>query len=288
MINAQALLQGMQHPKNAQGWGLQAISTFKDKGTGSAINPAISGVSASYVNFNYTKFVLDINSTTIDFANSSPYGKYGISISSLNYGQWDEKDEQGNKIGTFGVNDLYTRVNWANQIKGNLYSGINLSYGFSRLYDYTANYLTGGMGIIYQTKSDITLGLSAVNFVLSGKSYVKKEKLESILVLGASKKLAYLPMRIGIDAIRTSSQNFYFNLGGLLSLERLFITWGISSKKQDLSTEDPVNNLIAGISGGFGINFEPYSLSFGYRNMGGMGAIFSFSINWAFTKGDDD
>lgn len=284
LTNGQALLQGMNHPLDAQGWGLQAISTFSDKGTGSALNPGITGVADNYLKFNYTNFVLDINSTSIAFANAGKYGKYEISLSSLNYGQWDEKDEQGNKLGTYNVNDLYGRLNWAGRISGNLYGGVNLIYGFSQLYNYTANYLTGGLGLIYLMEPGFVIGLSTTNNVITGKSYVKKEDLESLIVLGISKKLAHLPMRVGIDAIRTSKDRYVANLGGLLDLNKVYLTWGISTKRDDQSTEDAVVNLLAGLSGGLGVNFDVYSLSVGYRNLGGMGSIVSLSFNWKFSE----
>jgi len=288
LINAQGLLQGLSHPEDAQGWGLQAFSTFKANGTGASLNPAITGLSDNYIKFNYTNFVLDINSTSLGYLNSSKFGKYGISVRALNYGEWDKRDPNGNKTGSYGVNDIYSKIAWGFKISSQLHAGINLNYGHSSLYNYSADYLTGGLGLIYILDSDIVIGLSAINNVITGKSYSKKEELESLIILGVSKKLEYLPMRMGFDILRDSNNQYLFNLGGRLFVNKLYFLWGISSKKEGLSIEDPVNNLIAGISAGFGINFNPYSLSFGYRNLGGMGSIMSFSVNWKLKKDNNE
>ena len=284
LLNGQALLQGFSHPADASGWGQQAISTFQENVTGVVLNPAIAGISNNYLKFNYTNFVLDINSSSLAYGSSSTMGSYEIAIQTMNYGSWDHRDVEGNKLGSYSINDLYTKFTWSGELAKNFYIGINLNYSFSRLYDYTANYLAAGFGIIYTMPSGFTLGLSTINNELSGKSYVIDEKLESMIVLGISKKLDYLPMRMGLDLIRTSSDNYQANLGGKLSFQNIFLLWGISSKREDLSTEDAVQNLLAGISGGFGVNIDQYSLAFGYRNLGGVGSILSFSVNWNLSQ----
>ena len=288
LINAQGLLQGLSHPEDAQGWGLQAFSTFKANGTGASLNPAITGLSDNYIKFNYTNFVLDINSTSLGYLNSSRAGKYSISIRALNYGEWDKRDSNGNKTGSYSINDIYSKISWGFKISSNFHAGLNLNYGHSSLYNFSADYLTGGLGLIYTFGSNFTIGLSTINNGITGKSYSKHEELESLMILGLSKKLEYLPMRMGFDILRDSNNQYLFNLGGRLFINNLYFLWGISSKKEGLSTEDPVNNLIAGISAGFGINFNPYSLSFGYRNLGGMGSIMSFSVNWKLKKDNDE
>lgn len=287
LLNGQALLQGFSHPADASGWGQQAISTFQENGTGVVLNPAIAGISNNYLKFNYTNFVLDINSSSLAYGNLSKMGGYEIAVQTMNYGSWDRRDVEGNKLGSYSINDLYTKFTWSGELAKNFFIGINLNYGFSRLYDYTANYLAAGFGIIYTMPSGFTLGLSTINNELSGKSYVIDEKLESMIVLGISKKLDYLPMRMGLDLIRTSNDDYQANLGGKLSFQNIFLLWGISSKREDLITEDAVKNLLAGLSGGFGVNIDQYSLAFGYRNLGGMGSILSFSVNWNLSQDEN-
>jgi len=287
LLKGQALLQGFSHPVDATGWGQQAISTFQENGTGVVLNPALAAISNHYLKFNYTNFVLDINSTSLAYGSSSSLGSYEIAVQTMNYGSWDRRDEAGNRLGSYSINDLYTKFTWGGELAKNFYMGINLNYGFSRLYEYTANYLTAGFGIIYTMPSGFTLGLSTINNELSGKSYVIDEKLESLIILGISKKLDYLPMRMGLDLIRTSNENYHANLGGKLSFQDIFLLWGLSSKREDVSTEDAVQNLLGGISGGFGVNIDQYSLAFGYRNLGGIGSILSFSVNWDLSQGQN-
>lgn len=106
ILNAQALYQVNNYAKTASGWGMSAaISSLNNSIDGIFLNPASLANSPNFYHINYTHFILDISTTSMAVGYENKYFKYAVNLSYMNFGEFDEKDEDGNQTGTFSASD---------------------------------------------------------------------------------------------------------------------------------------------------------------------------------------
>jgi len=281
-LNAQALFQLNNHAKSASGWGVgSAISTLHNNFDGIFQNPALMAKSPKFYHLNYTDFVLDINTTSLNVGLENRFFKYSLAVSYMNFGNFTEKDIKGNTLGNFNANDKEFSLIVAKSMGDYLAFGFSGSYLNSKINNSSATTLSAAVGIqFYYPKEQLSVGLSLKNLDSQLDSYTDKtEELPNLLILGLSKKLKYLPAVISLDLLKFSNYDLIFNTGIKFNTNQyLDIMVGTSSRKFDLQNRTDLASLTAGISGGIGLNLNGFHLDMSYSSLGDAGEITSFSF----------
>lgn len=281
-LKAQALYQLNNHAKTASGWGIgAATSTLYNSFDGIFQNPALMANSPKFYHLNYTNFVLDINTTTLNVGLKNRFFNYAVSISYMNFGDFTEKDIDGNPMGEFVANDKELSLVMAKSFGHYFSFGVSGSYLNSKIDNASATNLSGSVGMqFYYPKESLSIGLSLKNIDWQLDSYAgKTETLPNLWTLGVSKKLRYLPAIICLDLLKYTDYELIFNTGVKFEANQYFdMTLGTSSRKFDLQNRTDLASLTAGISGGIGLNLRKFHLDMSYSSLGDAGEITSFSF----------
>ena len=98
-------------------------------------------------------------------------GWIGSGIQYLNYGSFDENDEVGNTIGSFGAGEFALSLGYSRKNKDNLSYGGDLKLIYSSIASYSSFAIAGDFGVFYEIpENNLSIGAS----VLSLGSQLKK------------------------------------------------------------------------------------------------------------------
>jgi len=281
--HGQALFQGLNHPINARGWGMgSATASQFNSGSGLLYNPATLARSANLWQFNYTKFVLDIYSSTGFFIYKAPIrGKIGLLMQYLDYGSFTERDRSGNETGSYSVNDLAFRLSYGFQLTRRLSIGASCGYVQSNLDALTAKALLGSFGLHYFNETNnLAIGISYHNFGKLLQGYANDEEgIPATVMIGISKKLEHLPMILSIDAYEAYQAEYVAKIGGeFLIGNYLFLRWGSSTRRFQIRGQETLKNFFASSSIGIGVNLRKIYFDLAFVGLGDTGTIASFSM----------
>ncbi len=97
-------------------------------------NPAgINFLNENPISFSFLKHLLDINSASLAYSfEFADLGRFGAGIQYINYGDFTEADELGNRTGEFGAGEIAFMLGYANELSTNFYYGTNIKFIYSR------------------------------------------------------------------------------------------------------------------------------------------------------------
>ncbi len=283
LLFAQALFQGMAQPLDARGWGMgAAVASAVKYPSGFSFNPALLANANSQWQLNYTKYVLDVKATSamLVLSNKGQSG-LGLSYGYLDYGKFTARDENASALGEYTVNDKYLRIAYGKKLTSRLNLGIAATWVNSNLADYNAQALLGAIGAnYYEPVSTFSWGIAWLNFGWLASGYLnQEEKLPSMLVLAVSKKLEHLPLIIALDLLRLQPAQYTLKLGGEFNLgQHLFLRWGTSTRRFQISSQATLLNFVAGSSLGLGVVVKNWRLDCSWLSLGPAGQVTAFSI----------
>lgn len=282
LLNGQALYQVNNHAKTASGWGMSgAVSSLNNNIDGIFLNPASLANSPNFYHANFTKFILDISTTSLGVGLENKYFKYAVNVSYMNFGDFDEKDDEGNETGNFSASDKEISFSIAKKLGNYISAGFTSAIINSNIQNYSSNTITNGFGIQYfHPEQNLAIGVGFKNFDYQLSSYDEiEEEMPNLAILGISKKLQYLPATISFDLLSYQDSDIMYNAGVKFqpnSLLRIFI--GTGSKKFELQNQSNLSSLISGISLGAGIQINNMNFDASYSSLGDAGHITSFSF----------
>ena len=168
-------------------------------GSPALLNEQMDGrLSVSYVGY-----VADIKQSTAAYVfNTARYGRFGVGVTYLNYGDFQSFDPAGNSLGNFGVNEYTLGLSDA-YTKGDFTYGLTARLAVSSI---AGSRSVGGVadaGILYKNpKQDFTLGLTAKNLGYQFTPYPGTERglLPLDVQLGTTIKPEHMPVRFSIIA----------------------------------------------------------------------------------------
>lgn len=167
-------------------------------------NPAaLSDTMSNRVGFTYRNLYADIGYNNFVGAISSPKigGAWGLSVSGISYGDFDEYDHLGNNIGTFRASENVIALTKSHKL-GNISMGLTAKFASSKIASYKSNALLFDIGGQFQHPTkELIVGLVMKNAGLSLKHY--REDLSNVLPLdlqlGASYKFEHAPLRLSLQ-----------------------------------------------------------------------------------------
>lgn len=257
-------------------------------------NPAgMYTLQGSPASFSFLKHLLDINVASVTYSqNFEGIGRFGAGIKYINYGKFPNADEFGYRNGgEYGASEAAFIVGYAGSLDNNFNYGANIKYIFSGIADRSSSALGFDLGIQYIIpEQNWAFGLAALNMGSQLTSYyTTKEKLPLDIILGISKKLQYLPLRIYLDfhKLNQESDNITgrfqsFSLGTEFNLSKVLrLRLGYDNeKRKELKIGTSAG--LAGFNVGLGALISGYNFDYGFSSLGYIGAFHRISITTTF------
>ncbi len=255
-------------------------------------NPAgLSLLNESPISFSYVKHLLDINLTSLAYSTEiEGIGRIGAAIKYINYGDFKETTEDGEIIGNFGAGDVAFIIGYSNSLDKNFFYGINGKVIYSSIAGYSSTGLAADLGLHYAFPEDeFDIGFAILNAGSQISAYeTTKESLPLDIVIGASKRLAHLPLRLSLDFHKLNekrddfgSKFRAFTVGAEFTLSKaLRLRLGYDNeKRKDLKIG--TTSGVAGLNIGVGLVISRYDFDYGFSSMGLIGGLHRISISTA-------
>jgi hypothetical protein len=279
-----------------------------------ALNPLMDG----RLSFNHDFYLAGIQHGNVAFAKQLP--KWGFTVQGgiqyVKYGDIKQADELGNITGTVKTGETAFLLGASRPLSDRFSLGLNIRYAISTLDTYHASALAADAGILYaDTTHRLTAALVLRNVGTELSTYAgTRENLPYDLQFGITKRLRYLPFRIGVmmhhlqqwniryddpnnvqndvllfgsdqtqstkgnPAIDNFFRHFVFNGEFLLGRNDVFrIRIGYNHLlKKELSVLN--YRSLAGFSGGIGLKISRFRIDAGYGAYHLAGGVFHLGI----------
>lgn len=256
-------------------------------------NPAgINYLKNTPVSFSFLKHLMDINFVSLSAShNFEGIGRFGLGLKYANYGSFSERDEFGNKLSDFSVNELAVIAGYGVKIDSNFYFGASGKLIYSGIASYSSTGAAIDLGFNYSIPSEeLNIGVSILNIGGQLSSYVNvSEDLPLDVVIGLSKRLANLPVKLYLDfhKINENKESFFerlntFTFGAEFILSQsLMLRLGYNHEKR---RELKIGNFagLAGFNAGFGLKISNYVFDYGFSSLGEIGSLHRIGINTEF------
>jgi len=255
-------------------------------------NPAgLNFLEESPASVSFVKHLMDINLFSLAFSTElNDIGRFGAAVKYINYGNFEEADEFGNVTGEFGAGELALLLGYAGTFEENFYYGANAKVIYSSIADASSSAIGVDLGVHYEfPELMLNIGASVLNLGSQLSSYIDtKEDLPLDIIVGVSKRLENLPVRLSLDFHRLNEDRdeFYqrfkgFSLGAEFYLSQVFtLQLGYDNERRsDLKIGN--SSGIAGFNGGLGVTISEYKFNYGYSSLGLAGALHRITLSTA-------
>lgn len=253
-------------------------------------NPAgINKLTGKPVSFSFLNYFSDIKLFSLAYSQEiEGIGRLAAGIKYLNYGDFVKADQNGNKLGDFGANDMAFMAGYSNELIENLLVGVNIGFVYSSISDYSSTGLFGDLGVQYLIPSQkITVGATINNLGTQLSTYNGlNESLPLNISLGVSKEMERIPLTLYLafnylnkdsDKITDNFKNF--NAGAEIRLSKSFkMRLGYNNqKRKDLKIG--TTSGLAGFNFGLGLNIKDYLLDYSFSSYGEVDSVHRFGIS---------
>jgi len=165
---------------------------------------------------NYVPYFADINWGYVAYAKKMKnFGTLAAGIHYINYGEFIEADEYGNKTGKFTAAEYAADIVWSKKIDSLWSFGLNFKPIYSVLERYTSFGVAVDLGILYYKPSKLfSAALVIKNIGTQIKPYYKGhyEKIPFDIQFGITKKLEHAPFRISFVAQHLQKPNLNYQI----------------------------------------------------------------------------
>ncbi|MEE9225418.1 MAG: type IX secretion system protein PorQ [Bacteroidota bacterium] len=252
-------------------------------------NPAgLSTLEKKQVSFGFLKHLLDVNSGYISYSQQiRNLGWFGAGIEYIHYGEFTRTDNLGNKLGTFGANDLALVLGYSNVVSGGIHYGVNGKLIYSSIADIQSSALALDAGVFYEVTPDrFAIGASILHWGRQISKYIgTREDLPLELRVGIALRPEHLPLLLNISFNRLNeeagdviSRLRAFSVGGEFTLsEAVQARIGYDNEvRKDLKIG--ISSGLAGFSLGAGVFLDPYTIDYAFNSLGKIGALHRVTI----------
>lgn len=256
-------------------------------------NPAgLSTLTTARGSLGFFKHLLDINAGYLSYAEPIPgFGSFATGIIFYNYGTFEETDDLGNVLGSFGANDIAFSIGFGNSFEENFYYGVSSKLIYSQIAGFTSAGLGADIGLLYtMPESRATVGVSVRNIGIQVSQFFdEREDLPLDVVIGGSVVPKGIPLLLSVnfhqlnDAAETIGDRFKsFSVGGEFTLGSGFqIRFGYDNvARKDLKIG--TSSGLAGFSGGVGFLIQDYRVDYALSSLGKVGNLHRVTIGTTF------
>ncbi|MEE9167045.1 MAG: hypothetical protein V3U24_06260 [Candidatus Neomarinimicrobiota bacterium] len=275
-LQAEGSYPGLEILYHVRSLSMASVGTADGSGMDMTVtNPSLLQSAKGGLLLSVMRYPADIQTEMVEWR--IPWGRRttAVSLRHLGFGTFDERDEEGVKTGQFSASETWMSVSFAQSLFRSLDVGMTGGLFLSRVQDVTATLgvLTAG-GVVTLNRYDMRVGISVRNLGVTLNSYTEYgEPVPSSLHVGLTKKLAYLPLELSVDAgWWDKGHRNIVRLGGEFTFPyNLRLRWGTSSNRFDLESNRLWQDMAAGTSLGVGFLTPNLSVDLGieYRGVGG-------------------
>ena len=196
----------------------------------------------------------------------------------FDYGLFDKTDVNGVSKGSFGYHELATSLSYAFTFS----EGVRLGGRVGRFQREADSRSQGAffydLGAVYHKPLDsLSLGVTLASLGMGDSP----EEFPVRLIIGSSKLLSHLPLRLNLDASYDFNQQVSFALGSEIFVHPDFqIRLGVSSNRLGLQTRVSAADFIAGISAGFVLNWQGMVIESASQSFGAAGWVSQLSLGY--------
>ena len=253
-------------------------------------NPAgIKLLEKTPISFSYVKHLVGINLASLAISTDwKGVGRIAGAVKYINYGTFTAADEFGNKTGEYGAGEVAFILGYANNLDENFYYGANAKFIYSKIADRYSTAAALDLGLHYAIPDDqLDFGFSILNIGTQLVSYYDaKENLPLDMVIGVSKKMQHLPLKLSLDfhSLNEKQSSFFavfgnFSVGAEFDLSKaLRLRFGYNNERR----KDLTIGSFAGLAGfniGLGALISNYRFDYGYSSLGLIGSINRISVS---------
>lgn len=243
----------------------------------------------SPISFSFVKHLLDINLFSLAFSTEfENVGRFSGGIKYINYGTFEAADEFGTRTGEFSAGELAFLVGYSGEFQENFYYGANAKVIYSSIEDQSSSAIGVDMGLHYTFPAQqINIAAAVLNLGTQISSYINtKEDLPVDVIVGVSKRLEKLPVRLSLDFHQLNKkrddflQRFKaFSVGAEFYLSKIFsLRLGYDNERRsELKVGSTAG--IAGFNAGLGILISGYQFNYGYSSLGLVGAMHRVTVS---------
>ena len=255
-------------------------------------NPAgIELLQGNPASFSFVKHLMDINLASLSYSTEfEDIGRFGAAIKYINYGNFQEADEFGTKTGEFGANEMAFVVGYANNLDENFYYGANAKFIYSGIADRSSTAMALDLGLHYAIPDkNWNFGFAVLNIGGQISKYYETSASEDLpldVVIGVSKRLENLPLRLSVDFHKLNQerddfiQRFKaFTVGAEFTLSKVLkLRLGYDNERR---SEFKIGSTagIAGFNAGLGVKISDYQFDYGYSSLGLVGGLHRIGIS---------
>lgn len=266
--------------------------------TGSAAlftNPALLSERAhGGLSFSYLNHLSDINAGWVTYGKHiEGRGSFAAGLRYLSFGQFDERDESGEKTGTFSASDVALTVGGARAWKHGIRYGASLSLMHASLASNGATGTGVDAGIYYDDAAHRqSFGVSLHNLgVVFNSVGERSDRLPLDLRVGYARRLAHLPLTVSVtgyrlhrfdggpdDASALARILYHVRFGGEFRFSESFqVRFGYDHRQHDeLRVKSRLD--MAGFSTGLGLKVSRFGFDYGYNSWSSLGGLHRFSV----------
>ena len=248
------------------------------------LNPSLTNDRS--ISLNYLNYILDINSSSILYSDSSRFlGNYGIGVKYFSHGKFEGYDISGSYNGDFYPKEYLFTFN--KSYKLSMFSiGTNLKYFYSKLYDKSNSGMIVDIGADFSPlpTKDLRLALvfSNIGFLLAENQMI----IPSNFKFGTSFKPEYMPLRFSVTYIYSQKnyekENFSFGIEVLLS-KYMNVLIGYNFKN-DKGFKLNKSEKLRGISYGLELILKRFELNYSRLILNSISNSNNISINYKLKR----
>ena len=230
----------------------------------------------------YVDYPLDLKTGFLGY--SRPYRGFvfGGRLVYCDYGTFDRVSASGQKLGTFGANDIYVAGMAAKKL-GEWSLGGEAGFLNSKIDSYSASALSFSAGIAYSPAAiPLThFGADIQNGGINIKKYSgSSTDFPTQFRVGAAKRLEHLPLTLVAMGHKWRDTDWYFAGGGEFEIAESFrLRAGYNTYGSDQKVSG-TGDSVSGLNAGFGLSYRSYLFDFAYSFQGTLGNRLSVQFNW--------
>ena len=201
-IGGESTYQFMSLPNSARSSSLSnsSIGLWENDLNLAIDNPSLLDSNTSnHLALNYADYILDINYGMVAYAyHIQNKGTFAMAINYMHYGDFEEADATGERIGKFTASDYAINLLYSKALYPNLQVGANLKFLYSNYYQYSSTGIAIDAGITYHNddkKNSLAFVIKNFGHQITTYREGNYEVLPFDMQIGFAQKLNHAPFR---------------------------------------------------------------------------------------------
>lgn len=256
--------------------------------TSDVVNPAALWTLKRQFDVSFISYPADINAQSFHLTLPGDASVTVYGLRHLNYGLFEGRDQNNQETDFYGASDTW--LDWAAAGYSKRWPiswGVSTGLFLSTIEKKQSTVVTFSAGLLFNlSKLNTKFGISLLNMGSVIKTYSgKEESLPTSLRVSLSRKLAYLPLELGLDVVKQFDFNDYsIHLGGIFSLPyRLQLKLGTTSNRFDQAIDKNLSkNFLTDLGLGLAWIYDMYHFESSVYSYGPGGWITGFAVGVQF------